>query len=110
MAAIETDYILFKNRYNALKFTVDGVENLSGWSARWTMAPVAGDPTVIDKSDEDDIEIIGVDVYVDIWPADTSSLTGQVYYQELTLEDTEGNQRVASYADTILLRETSDIS
>ncbi len=110
-AAIRTNIIVFKNRYNSLKFTIDGVENLIGWTARWTLSQSPGSAALIDKSTADDIEIIGVDVFVDIWPANSSSIDqGMSYYHELTLIDDESNPRMAAYGDDCQVRDVTDIT
>ncbi len=111
MAAIVKNFTLFKNRYNPIQFTVMGVPNLVGWKVRWTLAPLAGESTVIDKdSDVEDVEINGVVVSIDIWPANTSELDTGTYYHELTLIDPDDNERVAAFGNEVILRDTSDIS
>ena len=111
VAAKRVSVILFKNRYNALKFTIDGVANLSGWTARYTVSENRGAAALVDKSTSDDIEISGVDVLVDIWPANTAAIDqGANYYHELTLIDPESNPRVAAYGDHCVVRDVTDIS
>jgi len=111
VAAIYVDVIIFKNRYNALKFTIDGVADLTGWTARYTVAQNRGGTALIDKSTADDIEFSGVDVLVDIWPANTAAIDqGSNFYHELTLIDSENNPRVAAYGDESVVRDVTDIS
>ena len=116
MAAVNTSFTLFKGRYNALKFTVEGVSDLDaeGWEARWTFsenAGATGGDILIDKSDNDDISFSNDKVYVDIFPADMGSITpGPGYYHELTLIDDNGNPRVAAYGDNCIVRNTTDIT
>ncbi len=113
VAAIYVDVIIFKNRYNSLKFTIDGVANLNGWTARWTLAANRGAAALIDKSTSDDIDIPtdGVDVFVDVWPANSSAIDqGTSFYHELTLIDSESNPRVAAYGDACEVRDVTDIS
>ena len=111
VAAKKVSVILFKNRYNALKFTIDGVANLSGWTARYTVSAFRGESALIDKSTADDIEFDGVDVLVDIWPANTTAIDqGTNFYHELTLIDSESNPRVAAYGDDCVVRDVTNIS
>ena len=111
VAAKEVSIILFKNRYNGLKFTIDGVANLSGWTARYTVAEVRGGTALINKSTSDDISFDGVNVFVDIWPANTTAINqGSNYYHELTLIDPESNPRVAVYGDDCVVRDVTNIS
>ena len=110
-AAKVVNATLFKNRYNGLKFTIDGVENLIGWTARYTLSAFRGGSALIDKSTADDISFDGVDVFVDIWPANTSAISqGVSFYQELTLIDNESNPRVAAYGDSCVIRDVTNIS
>ena len=109
IAAKSVRITLFKSRYNPLKITIDGVDNLSGWTAQWVFSESlsSGGATLIEKTTSDDISIDGVVVYVDIWPSDTVSIDpSNTYYHELTLFDTESNPRVAVYGDDCILRDT----
>ena len=119
MGASKASFTLFKNRYNGLKFEVlGGVSDLSGegWAATWTFSQdpgASGGNILINKSSADPTEITFTDnyVYVDILPANTSSIDAGInYYQELTLQDNVGNKRVASYGDARIVRETTDLS
>lgn len=116
MAAVEESFTLFKGRYNALKFTVEGVSDLDaeGWEARWTFSEnpgASGAAVLIDKSDNDDISFSNDKVYVDIFPGDMSGIgLGNDFYHELTLIDDNGNPRVAAYGDKCIVRDTTDIS
>lgn len=118
MAATNVSFILFKNRYNGLKFEVlGGVTDLEGdgWKARWTLSThpgATGGDILIDKDSESLGEITFEDnfVFVDIMPGDTDALDpGGNYYQELTLIDDNDNPRVASYGDNCILRDTTDL-
>lgn len=90
MASIEQDIILFKHRYHVIQFTVDGVTDLIGYGARWTISETPGSTPFTTKSTEGTspkITIDGLKILVVIDEGDLTTATAGEWYHELTIID-----------------------
>ncbi len=113
MAALEQNIIIFKNRYELLQFTVDGVEDLIGFEAHWTVSANPGSSPVITKSTEGGTPKITIDnlkVIVTIDEGDFSSETAGIYYHELVLINDESKVKQGAIGDVDLRDVTWTIS
>lgn len=90
MASLNQNIIVFKNRYHIIQFTVDGVEDLIGFSAYWAVSSTAGGSPIITKSTEGGTPKITFDalkIIIVIDESDFTSETAGKFYHELVLVD-----------------------
>ncbi len=98
MASVNQNITLYKHRYNAVRVTVNGVDNIAGWKIYFVMTD---DNTQYgDVILEKDINVAGGNegirldgataFYIDIEPEDMTEILQGTYYYEIMMDDTAG--------------------